>query len=124
MRLSASPKVGFTLTEIMIVVAIIGLIATIAAPNLFRAYTQSRTKICIANLRQIDCAKQQWALETKNSEGAIPNSDDLIGATRYLKQAPTCPIDSQHTFSSSYSLNAVTLFPTCRIAATQGHILE
>jgi prepilin-type N-terminal cleavage/methylation domain-containing protein len=124
MRLNASRRVGFTLTEIMIVVAIVGLIATIAAPNLYRAYTQSRTKTCIANLRQIDCAKQQWALEAKHTDGSVPNSDELIGGTLYLKQAPTCPMDSQAAFTSSYSLNAITLFPTCNIAATQGHTLE
>jgi prepilin-type N-terminal cleavage/methylation domain-containing protein len=55
-------KAGFTLVEIMIVVAIIGLLAAIAIPNFVRARTTAQQNACINNLRQIDGAKQQWAL--------------------------------------------------------------
>src|ERR1700691_4733209 len=63
MKMNKSKKQGFTLVEIMIVVAIIGLLAAIAIPNFVRARTTSQMNACINNLRQIDGAKQQWALE-------------------------------------------------------------
>src|SRR3977135_3847564 len=65
MKINKSRKLGFTLVEIMIVVAIIGLLAAIAIPNFVRARTTSQMNACINNLRQIDGAKQQWALEKK-----------------------------------------------------------
>ena len=56
---------AFTLVEIMIVVAIIALLAAIAIPNIIQSRATSQQKVCINNLRQIDSAKQQWALENR-----------------------------------------------------------
>jgi prepilin-type N-terminal cleavage/methylation domain-containing protein len=89
MKLNTSRKAGFTLVEIMIVVAIIGLLAAIAIPNFVRARTTAQTNACVNNLRQIDGAKDQWALETGQSDG---DACTLADITPFLREAPTCPV--------------------------------
>ena len=72
MKIISHKSRGFTLVEIMIVVAIIGLLAAIAIPNFIRARQTSQTNACINNLRIIDAAKQQWGLETGQQNTATP----------------------------------------------------
>ena len=68
--IKGKPNAGFTLVEIMIVVAIIGLLSAIAIPNFVKARQTAQTNACINNLRQIDGAVNQLALETKLTTGA------------------------------------------------------
>src|SRR5256885_11744211 len=82
MKVRTSRISGFTLVEIMIVVAIIGLLAAIAIPNFIKARTTSQMNACINNLRQIDGAEQQWALETKQAAAAVPTYNDVSGYMR------------------------------------------
>jgi prepilin-type N-terminal cleavage/methylation domain-containing protein len=95
-----SRKVGFTLVEIMIVVAIIGLLAAIAIPNFIKARTKSQANACINNLRQISGAIDTWALETGQSTGGTVAGVSTISAYIKLNSAgsvPTCPAGGTYT---------------------------
>src|SRR5215813_136320 len=93
MKIKSNRTAGFTLVEIMIVVAIIGLLAAIAVPNFVRARTTAQQNACINNLRQMDGAIQQWALENRKAPDSGVGSADI---TPYIKldsngDLPKCP---------------------------------
>ncbi|HXJ55342.1 MAG TPA: prepilin-type N-terminal cleavage/methylation domain-containing protein [Verrucomicrobiae bacterium] len=116
MKVSTSRKSGFTLVEIMIVVAIIGLLAAIAIPNFVKARTASQKNACIANLKQIQGAKATWALENKKVDADVPADADLFGATQYIRTKPACP------GGGTYTLADVATDPSCSLSAV-GHVL-
>src|SRR5713101_3885223 len=99
MQIKTSKTAGFTLVEIMIVVAIIGLLAAIAIPNFVKARTSSQKSACIANLKQIDGAKATWALENKKNNSDTPLTTDLFGATLYIRDQPSCPGGGVYTLN-------------------------
>jgi len=98
-------KRGFTLTEIMIVSAIISLLAVIATPYWRSAVVRTHTATCLNNLRQIDGAKDRYAIEHNNQEPA--SLQDLF--PDFVKSGPQCPA------SGEYTINSVGVNPTCSI---------
>ena len=93
----------------MIVVAIIGLLAAIAIPNLVTARKKAARQACISTLKAIEGAKANWALEMKKSDNDVPTDADLFGPDKYIEKVPLCP------GGGTYSLNAVRDKPTCSI---------
>ena len=126
MMIKMKTKKGFTLVEIMIVVAIIGLLAAIAIPNFVRARAKAQAETCIANLRQIEGAVQVWAVDNNQPDtaqatfgtagNASPAATDLV--PNYIRTPPTCPLDPAKTAVTSYTIGIVSARPTCNVGAT------
>ena len=115
-------KAGFTLVEIMIVVAIIGLLSAIAVPNYMRSRAVAQANGCIRNLQEIDAAASLFAMENGKKTGdPISYPDDL---KPYIKpnsanSIPGCPAGGK------YAETAVGANPTCSLGSsvTPAHIL-
>jgi prepilin-type N-terminal cleavage/methylation domain-containing protein len=118
MKIRNSKTSGFTLVEIMIVVAIIGLLAAIAIPNFVKARSTSQMNACINNLRQMDGAMEEYALETKlpsTATYALSNLNPYIKLTTG-SNLPLCP--GGGTYSAGAS---VTVAPTCSLSGQTGY---
>jgi len=106
-------KKGFTLVEIMIVVAIIGLLAAIAIPNFVRARTLAATNACVANLKQLQGAAQVYALDTGAAGTVTVGSADLVDD--YIKVWPRCG-------GTDYASFVIDTGPICPTNPTDHHL--
>ena len=91
---------GFTLVEIMIVVAILGLLVSLALPNFIKSRTNAQKQVCIENLAQIESAKQIWGIENGKHDGDEVSVDDLVGPTLYIKRQPECPGGGTYAYAT------------------------
>lgn len=113
--LGQTGRSGFTLVEIMIVVAIIALLAVIATPHFLKARNSARVKACMENLRVMDAAKTQWAFDYRQPTSAYPLSTDIVP---YLRDGgmPACPANG------TYRIRSLRRQPICSLYP-EGHTL-
>lgn len=107
-------KDAFTLVEIMVVVAIIGILATIAIPSFIKASENAKKSGCISNLKQIESAIARWALETNAASDTVPETSDLVA--QYIKTWPKC-------MGVDYITCAVSATPACP-NNLPGHVIQ
>jgi hypothetical protein len=111
----------------LIMLPVIGLLAAIAIPNFVKARESAQKNAnfvkpreaaqknaCVANLRQIQTAKNQWALENKKTTSETPTETDLYGPQKYIRGEPACPA------GGAYSINSVEEMPAC---TARGHAI-
>ncbi|PZR78771.1 MAG: prepilin-type cleavage/methylation domain-containing protein [Chthoniobacterales bacterium] len=99
---------AFTLVEIMIVVAIIALLAAIAVPGFLRARKRSQASRILNDLRMIDAAVDQYAIETNRTTGATVNTADW---TAYLKKGTSLYTKGTSILGNGYGVQAVDTIP-------------
>ena len=115
--MNISLRNAFTLIELIIVVAITAIALTIAVPNYVRSREESHKNGCIANLRQINSAIDQWVMENRISVGTVPSDTEEEEIYAYIKGVrPRCPSGGAYAIHDAGSLEQVT----CSLA-DRGH---
>lgn len=110
---------GFTLIEIMIVVAIIAILAAVAIPNFVKYRNESQRSSCISNMKQLQTAGEQFTMVKGLTTPAL---SDLCGSTLYIKKTPLCPLDNSGYTITLDANNAIDV--QCKnSAAPYDHVL-
>jgi len=124
MRIKTNKAAGFTLVEIMIVVAIIGLLAAIAIPNFVKARENAQLNSIFNNLRIIEGAKDQWALENKKGTGDTPTwATGTAGIADFLKGATVKLVVGETYTINEVGTNAVAKTPVKLGSYTAGSVI-
>ena len=121
MKITTSKRrAGFTLVEIMIVVAIIGMLAAIAIPNFVKARNTAQAGACISNMSQIDGGIQQWALEKGKKDADAPVAAEVA---EYIKgrRMPTCPAGGDYILGATIATVPSVTCPNA--VSTPPHVL-
>lgn len=100
-------RCGFTLIEMMIVLLVITALLAIAVPAYFRVRENSIARICQTNLREIQMAKERWALDYRKRDADTPKLNELVPS--YLKNTPACPS------KGIYDIRTVGETPKCSV---------
>ncbi len=118
-------KKGFTLVEIMIVVAIIAILAAVAIPNFLKYRADARSQSCVSNMSSLKTAAESWRTN-QNQPTAVPNLSDLVGteSTKYIpKETIFCPEGGDYVIATAEGSTAITV--TCPNAGTYtDHVLK
>lgn len=102
-----SKKNGFTLVEVMIVITIIAMLLAIATPSFVKTRNTARTNSCFSNLKAVDGAKMQWAMESRKADGDSVEWDNLVPS--YIKGQVACP------WGFAYTLQPIGTPPYCPV---------
>ncbi len=116
MQIHKSNRRGFTLVEIMIVVAIIALLASIAVPGFLRARKRAQASRVVNDLRLIDSAVDQYAIETNKMGGATVSVPDW---TNYIKKGTNLYTTGKDLFGHDYGPQSVDKLPSVPAATRQ-----
>ena len=121
-------KKGFTLVEIMIMVAIIAILAAVAIPNFLKYRADARTQTCVSNLKQLQTAAESWRT-SQNDPTGVPKVADLVGTetTKYIRKAATdfiCPEGGAYEDSNIASEDGIIKVTCPNVGTYADHVLK
>ena len=121
-EIQRSAREGMTYIELMFVVVIIAMLASMAIPAWMKPREEAHRSICVQNLRIIKDSKTIWAIASGSGDGDTPTPEDLRRCIQQDVDKVRCPIDPDKSFLTSYSVGAIGSNPTCMIQGDT-HIL-